>query len=67
MKVEKCAEYGSRNLGRGELSGYAAMTVCKENGKMTMRGSAMTAVVCADCGLVLELRVKQPHKFLPKN
>ncbi|MDO4733246.1 MAG: transcription initiation factor TFIIIB [Bacillota bacterium] len=66
MKVEKCPECGSKNLGRGEFSGYACLTVCNAAGKPGFRGSAVQAVLCSDCGLILELRVKQPHKFAPK-
>ena len=66
MKVEKCPECGSRNLGWGVMEGHGALTVCNEAGRPSWRSSAVEAVVCADCGLILELRVRQPHKFLPK-
>ncbi len=66
MKVERCPECGSRNLGRGLLTGYATMSVCNEKGRAGLRSSPVQAVVCSDCGLVLELRVAQPYKFAPK-
>ena len=66
MKVERCPECGGKNLGLGRFEGYACLTVCKENGRSSLRSSGVDAVVCSDCGLVLELRVRDPHKFAPK-
>lgn len=60
--VDKCPECGSRRIGVGELSGYAAMAA-KE--KM-FASSAIIADVCSDCGLIIRMRVKKPEKFAPK-
>lgn len=60
MKIEKCPECGSRRLGEGKLSGYAALS----NGGW--RSSPVKAVVCSNCGLILEMRVTKPQVFTPK-
>lgn len=59
-RVEKCPECGSRNLGTGKLDGYASMFASP------FKSSTIDAVVCSDCGLVIELRVRKPHIFAPK-
>lgn len=59
-RVEKCPECGSRNLGHGKLEGYASMYASP------FRSSPLDALVCSDCGLVIELRVRKPHIFAPK-
>ena len=59
-RVEKCPECGSRNLGTGKLDGYASMYAS------AFRSSAVDAVVCSDCGRIIELRVRKPHIFAPK-
>lgn len=63
MKAEKCPECGSRNLGAGTFSGYANLTSTQGWG---WRSSKVRAVVCADCGLILELRADKPERFMPK-
>ena len=60
VKVEKCPECGSRNLGTGRLQGYASMYAAP------FKSSSMEALICSDCGLVIELRVRKPHIFAPK-
>ena len=59
-KIERCPECGSRNLGKGKLQGYASMYAGP------FKSSPVEAVVCSDCGLVIELRVLKPHIFAPK-
>ena len=59
-RVEKCPECGSRNLGHGKLEGYASMYASP------FRSSQVDAVVCSDCGLVIEMGVRKPHIFAPK-
>ena len=59
-KVEKCPECGSRNLGWGRLEGYACIHAT------ALRSSAADALICSDCGLVVELRVRKPHIVAPK-
>ncbi|MBR5429957.1 MAG: transcription initiation factor TFIIIB [Firmicutes bacterium] len=59
-RVEKCPECGSRNLGWGKLEGYACLRATP------LRSSPVDALVCSDCGLVIEWRVRKPHIFAPK-
>lgn len=59
-KIERCPECGSRNLGKGKFEGYASMYAGP------FKSSVVDAVVCSDCGLVIELRVRKPHIFAPK-
>lgn len=60
MRVEKCPDCGSRRLGEGAFSGYANLS------GRGFRSSKVTAVVCSDCGLIVELRAAQPEKFAPR-
>ena len=60
MKVERCPECGSRHLAEGKFSGYANLSAS------AWKSSPVIAVVCSDCGLVVELRVKNPGIFAPK-
>ena len=62
-KADKCPGCGSRYIGEGILSGYANMTV---RGK-PFSASKIIAQVCSNCGLILEMRVEKPDKFLPKD
>ena len=59
---DKCPECGSRRIGEGVFSGYANLTV---KGRF-FSSSKVLAKVCSNCGLVLELRVADPGKFIPK-
>lgn len=60
MKVEKCPECGSRYLSEGKFSSNAAVYVS------TWKSSPLRAIVCSNCGLVVELRVTKPEIFAPK-
>lgn len=59
-KIEKCPECGSRHLGKGKLEGYASLYAS------AFKSSPLDALVCSDCGLVIELRARKPHIFAPK-
>ena len=59
-RVEKCPECGSRNLGIGKMEGYGSMYAS------AFRSSPVDALVCSDCGLIIELRARKPHIFAPK-
>ena len=59
-RIEKCPECGGRNLGVGKFDGYAELSAGG------FKSSAVQALVCSDCGLVVELRVTKPQKFAPK-
>lgn len=59
-KIEKCPECGSRRLGAGRLDGYGSMYAS------AFKSSPVDAVVCSDCGLVIQLRVRKPQVFAPK-
>jgi rRNA maturation protein Nop10 len=61
--VEKCPECGSRRIGQGKFSGYAAMSVVGKS----FASSEVLADVCSDCGLIIQMRVKKPEKFAPKD
>ena len=61
VSQDKCPECGSRYIGEGVLSGYADLTV---KGKFYSSSKVM-AKVCSNCGLILELRVADPEKFVP--
>lgn len=60
MRIEKCPDCGSRRLGQGSFSGYANLMAGG------FRSSKVTATVCSNCGLIVELRVAQPEKFAPR-
>ena len=62
VKIDKCPECGSRYIGKGVLTGSAAMTV---KGR-PFTSSKVVALVCSNCGLIFEMRVDKPEKFVPK-
>ena len=59
---DKCPECGSRYIGEGIFDGYSTLSV-KGRG---FASSRVLAKVCSNCGLILELRVDKPEKFVPK-
>lgn len=59
-KNKECPMCGSKEIGQGELSGYAAMQPTK--GFFT-NGSEIIADICTNCGYILSMRVKHPQKF----
>ncbi len=59
MRIEKCPECGSRQLTEGKISHatiYASL----------WKSCTMEALVCSNCGRVLELRATKPELFAPK-
>ena len=60
VKAEKCPQCGGRNLGVGKFDGYSQLSAGG------FKSSPVEALVCSDCGLILELRVTKPQKFAPK-
>lgn len=62
-KIDRCPECGSRYIGEGTFnSGYAYLT---PKGKV-FASSKVKAEVCSNCGLIIQLRVDKPEKFVPK-
>jgi len=66
MEMKKCPACGSYNIGQGVFNGYANLTACNEKGKATLRSSPVKAVVCAECGLIINIYVTKPEKFMPR-
>lgn len=59
-----CPKCNSTELGEGILSGYAALM---PKGKIFTSGSTILATVCTRCGHIVEMKVKDPEKFVSKN
>lgn len=59
-KNKECPICGSKEIGQGELSGYAAM---QPIGVFFSNGSEIIADICTHCGYILSMRVKKPEKF----
>lgn len=59
MKATGCPKCGSTELGYGKQSGYASMSTVNK----ASFGSAITFVVCTDCGFIIESYVAKPEKF----
>ena len=62
VKTNKCPECGSRYIGEGLFSGSATMTV---KGR-PFTSAKVIATVCSNCGLIFDMRVDKPEKFVPK-
>lgn len=60
----KCPNCGNTEIGKGKLDTYAAL---RPVGKIFSMGSPIIADVCTNCGLILQMKVKQPEKFIPKD
>lgn len=58
-----CPKCNSTELGEGTLMGYAALM---PKGKIFAMGSPITATVCTRCGHIIEMKVKDPKKFINK-
>ncbi len=63
MGLKKCPNCGSDRIGRGKLSGYAAL---QPVGKALSFGSAIIADVCSDCGFIFNMYAEKPEKFIPR-
>ena len=61
--IDKCPACGSRQFGEGVLDGYASM---RPKGK-AFRSSSLVAQVCTNCGLIINLKAKNPAAFIPKD
>jgi predicted RNA-binding Zn-ribbon protein involved in translation (DUF1610 family) len=59
----KCPECGCEKIGRGKLSGYAALHPVE---KFLSMGSGIIAYVCVNCGYILKMQVEKPHIFKKK-
>ncbi len=60
---KSCPECGSTNLGKGRFSNEADLHPLPPRLGF---GSTVTCEVCTDCGLIINHRVDQPHKFKKK-
>lgn len=56
----KCPDCGSSEIGKGKLSGYAAIHPV---GKVLSMGSTIIVDVCTECGLVIQMKAEKPHRF----
>ncbi len=56
----KCPECGSTKFGSGRWKGYGALMPAD---KVFSMGSEVLVDLCTACGLVINLRVKDPQKF----
>lgn len=60
----KCPDCGSSEIGKGKLDGYAALRPAE---KIMSMGSSIMADVCTNCGLIMQMKVKNPEKFKLKD
>ncbi|MGI6119699.1 MAG: transcription initiation factor TFIIIB [Desulfosporosinus sp.] len=60
MSEIRCPECGNREIGKGKLDGYAALTPL---GKIFSTGSAIIIDVCTECGAIIKMKVEKPEKF----
>lgn len=59
-KSKECPMCGSKEIGQGKLSGYAAMLPINT---FFTTGSEIVAEICTHCGYILSMRVEKPEKF----
>lgn len=57
---KECPMCGSKDIGKGKLSGYANMMPI---GKIFTTGSEVVADICTNCGHILAMKVEKPEKF----
>lgn len=62
--IKLCPKCNSTEFGEGVLMGHAALM---PKGTVFSMGSTITATVCTRCGHILEMKVKEPQKFIPKS
>ncbi len=60
MSELRCPDCGNNQMGKGKLSGYAALTPV---GKIFSLGSTIIADVCTNCGTIVRMKVEKPEKF----
>ncbi|PKM65115.1 MAG: transcription initiation factor TFIIIB [Firmicutes bacterium HGW-Firmicutes-19] len=58
-----CPKCNSTELGEGVFSGHATLM---PKGKIFSMGSSVIATVCTRCGYIVELKAKDPAKFIPQ-
>jgi predicted Zn-ribbon and HTH transcriptional regulator len=56
-----CPKCKSTELGEGILTGHASLM---PKGKIFSMGSSILATVCTKCGHIVEMKVKDPEKFI---
>lgn len=56
-----CPKCNSTELGEGILTGHAALM---PKGKVFSMGSPILATVCTRCGHIVDMKVKDPEKFI---
>ncbi|MGO0059872.1 transcription initiation factor TFIIIB [Brevibacillus fluminis] len=59
-EAQQCPKCGSRELGKGKQSGYAA--VVPQDGFFRI-GASIIHVICTECGYIVESYVDKPQKF----
>jgi predicted RNA-binding Zn-ribbon protein involved in translation (DUF1610 family) len=57
---KECPICGSKEIGKGKLSGYAKMMPVN---RLFTTGSEVVADICTKCGHILSLNVTNPKKF----
>lgn len=62
VKIEKCQYCGGEEFIEGHVSSYGVAYVSTG----TLRGDALFAIVCRDCGSVVRLFCKNPENLYPK-
>ncbi|HHT66076.1 MAG TPA: transcription initiation factor TFIIIB [Clostridiales bacterium] len=63
LERAKCPKCGSTRIGKGKLSGYAAL---QPEGKAFSFGSAILTDVCSECGFLFNMYADRPEKFIPR-
>jgi ribosomal protein L40E len=56
-----CPKCNSTELGEGILSGEQSL---RPKGKIFTMGSPIVATVCTKCGHIVDMKVKDPEKFI---
>lgn len=55
-----CPQCGGTNIGKGNQTGYASVTLYK---RMGFAGHRLVHLICTDCGWVLGSYVENPEAF----
>lgn len=59
-----CPKCNGTQFGEGVLTGHASLM---PKGVVFSMGSSIIATVCTRCGHITDMKVKEPHKFIPKS
>ena len=62
VKIEKCPYCGGEEFIEGSVSSYGGVVVATS----IVRGEALFAIVCRNCGSVVRTYCKKPEKLYPK-